>query len=170
MTMVDAPLALVPPDSSVHIRPVRLEDVESLHRECWPERSLASIYHLVVRATRNQQQGRGLGIVVIREEPGRQVAGFGQLTLWTHCGEISDLVIAPLYRNQGLGTAMIQHLVRASSVMHVPCVEIGAAYSNPRALALYRRLGFQDTHIAMLDLGSGHEPVQFLRLKVSDRS
>jgi ribosomal protein S18 acetylase RimI-like enzyme len=41
-------------------------------------------------------------------------------------------------------------------------VEIGAADSNPRALALYRRLGFRDSRRVLLELGSGPELVLYL--------
>jgi ribosomal protein S18 acetylase RimI-like enzyme len=46
--------------------------------------------------------------------------------------------------------------------MHASTLEIGAALSNPRALGLYRRLGFVDGRILDLDLGNGPEPVMYL--------
>jgi len=162
--MSDIPLALQPPDALVTMRPVRLSDAEPLRDQCWPERPFAAVYQLVIRARQNAVQGRGLGIIVMDEA--RMVSGYGQLTLWPGCAEISDLVVMPQYRGQGIGTAMIQYLVRAAREMHVPCVEIGAAMSNPGALALYRRLGFVDDHTVWLNLGEGKEPVLFLRLNL----
>ena len=49
-------------------------------------------------------------------------------------------------------------------VIGIKEIEIGAAMSNPRAVALYRRLGFEDSHTMMLNLGKGKEKVLFLRL------
>jgi ribosomal protein S18 acetylase RimI-like enzyme len=92
------------------------------------------------------------------------VIGFGQLTLWPKCAELSDLVIAAPYRGNGLGTTLVQYLARTAREMHATCLEIGAAYSNPQALALYRHLGFQDQRTLQLDLGDGNEAVLFLRL------
>jgi ribosomal protein S18 acetylase RimI-like enzyme len=162
--MSKLPLALHPPDTNLKIRPVRLTDAETLQHQCWPDRSHLSIYHLVMRAQQNAKQGRGLGIVVMGEEVGL-IKGYGQLTLWPNCGEISDLVVPERYRGQGIGTGMIQYLVRTAREMHVGCVEIGAALSNAGAVALYRRLGFEDSHTMQLDVGDGRETVLFLRME-----
>ena len=162
------PVALQPPDRAVKIRPVRISDTAALNEVCWPERSHGSVYQLVLRAHRNARQGRGLGIVVVDETDSTVLKGYGQLTLWPQCGEVSDLMIGAQYRRQGLGTAMIQYLVRAAREMHVPYVEIGAAVRNEGAIALYRRLGFQDDHTIMLNLGNGRESVLFLRLELTD--
>ena len=164
--MSDIPLALQPPDSLITMRPVRLSDAEPLRDHCWPERPFSAVYQLVMRARQNAVQGRGLGIVVMDEA--NMLRGYGQLTLWPGCAEISDLVVTPQHRRQGIGTAMVQYLVRAAREMHVPCVEIGAAMSNPGALALYRRLGFVDDHTVWLNLGEGKEPVLFLRLNLKN--
>lgn len=156
------PLALLPPDPTVRMRPVLGADADTLHTLGWPERPRASIDQLIVRAQQYAREGRGLGIVVVNAAG--HVRGYGQLTLWPRTGEISDLVVAPADRGRGYGTAMIQYLTRAARDLHAPQLEIGAALSNPRALALYRRLGFVDSHRIQLDLGEGREPIQYLRL------
>ena len=51
----------------------------------------------------------------------------------------------------------------------VRCIEIGAAVANPRAVALYRRLGFRDERQLFLNLGNGNEPVIYLRLELDKR-
>jgi ribosomal protein S18 acetylase RimI-like enzyme len=165
--MNELPLALQPPDSLVTIRPVRVADAEVLQECCWPERPYAAIYQLVMRARQNAIQGRGLGAVTVDNDG--HLIGYGQLTLWPGCAEISDLVVVASHRSRGLGTAMIQYLVRAAREMHVNCVEIGAALSNHRAVALYRRLGFLDDHTVWLNLGEGREPVLFLRLSLTPK-
>ena len=157
------PLALHNPDPNVIIRPVQLTDVDILHRNCWSERPHAAIHQLVVRAQQAARQGRGLGIVVTGKDR-QDIRGYGQLTVWVRGAEISDLVIAESDRGKGLGTAVIQYLVRAARDMRTPLVEIGAAYSNPGAMALYRRLGFEDDHTIMLNLGQGSEEVLYLKI------
>jgi ribosomal protein S18 acetylase RimI-like enzyme len=162
------PIALQPPDQAIRIRPVRISDTSALNDVCWPERSHGSVYQLILRAHRNARQGRGLGIVVVDQTDNTILKGYGQLTLWPQCGEVSDLIIGASYRRQGLGTAIIQYLVRSAREMHVPYVEIGAATRNHGAIALYRRLGFQDDHTITLNLGEGRESVLFLRLSLTD--
>ncbi len=157
-------LAMQNPNPNVTIRPVRLTDVQELHQVCWSDRPQAATYQLIARAQQYAIQGRGLGVVVVGKD--RALIGYGQLTVWPRCGEISDLMIREDQRSKGLGTTIIQYLVRASREMHLPGVEIGAALSNPRALALYRRLGFIDIHSVQVDLGQGLEPVRYLRLEL----
>jgi ribosomal protein S18 acetylase RimI-like enzyme len=161
----NVPLALQLPDPAIYIRSVRIADTSELRERCWPEWSHAAVYRLLTRARRHAQQGRGLGVVV-DNNPG--IVGFGQLTLWPRCGELSDLIVMPAFRRRGLGTTIIQYLVRAAHEMHAPCVEIGAALQNTGAVALYRRLGFQDSHTVMLNVGQGREAVLFLRLELTD--
>jgi ribosomal protein S18 acetylase RimI-like enzyme len=159
----NTPLALQPPTAHVTIRPVRLSDAASLHRDCWPERNFEAVYRFVSRAHYNTVQGRVMAIVATGT--GDSILGYGQFTHWPRCGEISDLMVAESQRSKGIGTAIIQYLVRAARDMDSECVDIGVALSNPRALALYRRLGFRDSHSENLDLGHGSEAVLYLRLK-----
>jgi ribosomal protein S18 acetylase RimI-like enzyme len=94
-------------------------------------------------------------------ESGRAV-GFGQLSRWGTRGEICNLIVSEAWRGQGIGSAMIRRLIGVARENSLADVEIGAALSNPRALALYRRLGFADDRRVMLDLGKGAEPVIYL--------
>ena len=155
------PFALQPPDSRIHIRPARLADALLLQRRCWPERSLDSVQRLITRAQRMARNHYGIGVVVVVEEG---VIGYGQLALWPRCAEISDLVVVEAYRGRGLGTALIQYLMRAAREMQAAAVEIGAALDNVRALALYRRLGFRDERVIRLHLGGSEVAVQYLCL------
>jgi ribosomal protein S18 acetylase RimI-like enzyme len=162
--MESLPLALQQPDPEVRIRPVRMSDTRWLHNHCWPDRPFIAIYHLIDRARYFARQGRGLGLAVVMEDD--TAIGYGQVTLWPRCAEISDLVVAESCRGQGIGTTLIQHLTQAARDMHAPCVEIGAALSNTGAVELYRRLGFQDSNTVMLNLGQGREAVLYLRLRL----
>lgn len=139
---------------------MRLMDIANLQQVCFPERMYTEVYRMVVRVQQNAVQGRGLGLVVLDDDD--TLIGYGQLTLWTHCGELSDLFIVAHKRGQGIGTAVIQHLTRAARDMHIQCLEIGAVMSNTGALALYRRLGFVDSHVT--HFSKPNEEVQFLRL------
>ncbi len=161
--METIPLALKNPDPDMIIRPVQLTDIVLLHKACWSERPQAMVYQLIARAQQIARQGRGLGVVITGQSRD-DVRGYGQLTMWSSTAEISDLVIREDDRGKGMGTALIQYLVRASKEMQAGVVEIGVARSNPRAMALYRRLGFVDNHEIMLNLGQGQEPVLYLKL------
>ncbi len=159
----DRILAFRPPNPHIKIRPVLKTDKMKLVSNCWPERTVLGVQQVIARAQLSARQGRGLGIVVVDQITGDIVA-YGQITLWARAAEISDLIVKESHRGGGIGTAMIQYLLRVAQDMNTPAVEVGAALSNPRALALYRRLGFQDDHIVMVNLGDGYEEVLYLKL------
>jgi ribosomal protein S18 acetylase RimI-like enzyme len=148
-------------DATYVLRRSSPRDAAGLQAACWPEWSLDSIRELLVRVDGIAGQGRGLGVVACIDD---QILGYGQLTLWPRAAEISDLIVTPALRGNGVGTAIITHLIDQARTWHLDCVEIGAALSNPRAMALYRRLGFTEDRIIELDLGSGLEPVMYLSM------
>lgn len=160
-------LALHPPDPAVRLRPVTLDDAEGLRAECWHEYTAARVMEILRIIQRYTEQQMGCGIVVLAED-NTSIIGYGQIMSWTACAEISDLIITPTRRSQGLGTAIIQYLMQAALRLKFPCVEIGVAASNPRALALYQRLGFVHGYQLELDLGQGSETVYYLQMDLSD--
>lgn len=142
------------------IRPVRLYDVDLLYQHCFPENGLQWARELVSRARQIALQGRGLGVVAVGIHDDMPFA-YGQLTIWTRSAEISDLSVREAQRGQGVGSALIDYFIQMAKDSHVQQVDIGALTSNIRALGLYRRLGFVDSHILNLDTG---QQVQYLCL------
>jgi len=161
------PLALQSPPTSIAMRPVRATDTDRLRINCWPNRTFLTVYNLVTRTIRNMADGRGLGLVMVGEDD--VPLAYGQYTLWPTCAEISDLVVAEPLRGQGVGTALIQTLVKRARGRGAEAFEIGVAMDNPRAAVLYRRLGFEDSHTVMMDLERGKEKILFLRLEMPGR-
>lgn len=143
------------------LRRATAADAEALQRSCWTEWPVDVVREVLARVDLLDRQRRGQGIVAAH---GEQVLGFGQLSLWPRVAEISDLIVAPAYRGRGIGTAIIRYLVHLARTWRVSGVEIGAMESNTRALALYRRLGFQDGRTIQLETGYGPETVIYLYL------
>ncbi len=158
------PLALEAPPTSITMRQVRTTDSDRLRNNCWPNRTFLTVYNLITRAVRNAADGRGMGLVVVGTDD--SPLAYGQFTLWPTCAEISDLVVAESLRGQGVGTALIQALVKRARTKGAKAFEIGVALDNPRAAALYRRLGFEESHTVMMDLERGKEKILFLRLEM----
>lgn len=148
-----------PSDSSITIRAVTLDDASALQSACWPNRPHDAIVEFLQRIGKLKQHRRGGGFVAERDGV---ICGFGLLTLWPRTAEISDLIVAPAYRDQGIGSQIITHLTGHARRLHASIIEIGVAMSNPRALALYRRMGFYDHHTLQIDLGNGLETVLYL--------
>jgi ribosomal protein S18 acetylase RimI-like enzyme len=163
-------LALLPPNPAVRLRPVTLNDLDALLLCCWTDRSRDVARWLLTRVIRNQGTGRGAGVVLLAPQ-GERMIGYGQITLWPQCAEISDLFVAEPYRSQGYGTAIIQYLMQQAIHLQASCVEIGAAEHNPRALALYQRLGFVAHRTLLMNLGTDErEPVIYLRMTLPKAS
>jgi len=145
--------------SPVVLRPTHIHDAEELRKQCWPDRPPQAISTLLHRAEKLLAQRRGLGAVALWDDV---ICGFGMLTIWPQTAEISDLVVSPAHRSNGIGSEIIRFLAQHAAAMGASILEIGVACSNPRALALYRRLGFVDHHMIEVDLGNGPEAVLYL--------
>lgn len=163
------PIALQAPTDNWYIRLVLPSDAPKLRKAFWSKRSETYARDKIRRVQQAMSQQRGLGIVVTRSAGADELLAYGQYLCWTRCAEISDLIVAEAYRSQGIGTVMIQYLTRFAVAAGTRCVEIGAARSNPRAVALYRRLGFVDKQTVALDVGQGVEPVIYLGLDVPEK-
>ncbi len=146
------------------LRLVRMEDVPALKHICWPEMPLEAVRAKVANIIARCERGLAWGLVALTEE---HAVGYGQLMRWGRRGEISDLVVGEAWRGQGIGTAIVQRLLEIAREQGMGEVEIGAASSNPRAAALYQRLGFEEKRRLLLELGNGLELVIFfvMRLK-----
>lgn len=127
----------LPPD--VRFRPARIGDLLSLYRSCYQDRPLAQFRDSFQRALRAQAARTRVLLVA---EKGSSLVGSGQLIAYNHKIEIADLIVAEPYRNQGIGSALIEVLIRLAGYTPFEEVEIGVMAGNERALALYRKLGF----------------------------
>lgn len=163
--MSESIAALEKPNPEIHIRAVDINDAAALRADCWSHRSQTGVNERLRRILDLMEQKRGLGVVVEDDE---KIVAYGQIIQWRLSAEISDLIVSETQRSKGLGTAMIQFLIRAMLSTSLHRVEIGAASSNPRAVALYRRLGFVDSHTRMLNVGSGNEEIIYLRLDLKE--
>jgi ribosomal protein S18 acetylase RimI-like enzyme len=158
------------PVITYEMRSVTARDAVALQESCWPDKSLPAVKELLQRVDGLARHGRGFGVVAeIGRGMNRQLIGYAQLTVWPRVGEISDLIVTPAFRDQGVGTALIHYLIEKARIWPMSYVEIGVARSNPRAYALYRRIGFNDNRTITLDVGSGPEEVTYLTMPLSSR-
>lgn len=152
--------------TSYSIRPVRLTDSPQIQQHLWNNLTLEQVVERLKRVQQLTNQGRGGGIVVQYPKGTPPIIAYGQLTRWTNCAEISDLIVVESFRRQGIGTLMIRYLMSMARDTGLTCAEIGVAESNPLALALYRRLGFRDEYTVQANLGAGEETVIYLRKSI----
>lgn len=93
--------------------------------------------------TKQAQKGRALSLIVLAQA---RLIGYGQILHWQGVAEIADLFISEAWRNQGIGTALMHALIAYAQAQKWERVSIGVAHNNPRAHALYTRLGFRHAY------------------------
>ena len=135
---------LLPPDNSsvaLSFRAAKPEDLSPLYHACYSHYALPYFAASYQRILREQKAGHSVQLVA--EVAGQGIVGSGQLVRYTDArAEIADLAVAASWRDQGMGTALIQVLTRIAREAGIRQLEIGVTEDNRRAQDLYRRLGF----------------------------
>lgn len=136
----------------VTFRAARLSDLRALYEACFADRPLPQFGDGFRRSLEAQRAGQRLHLLALSQ---KNIVGSGQLVSYGHNVEIADLVVAPAFRGQGVGTALITTLSRVAAYAGYKAVEIGVMQENSRALTLYQRLGFvEDRHFTLGDSAS----------------
>jgi ribosomal protein S18 acetylase RimI-like enzyme len=142
----------------MEIRHVTPEDVPSIC-DWWQDRTPQNVQELVDRAVRLQECQRGAGFVALCDHI---PCGFAMLTYWVHVAEISDLLVIPAYRGQGIGTRIIKNLLNTAHTAGYPTIEIGVLAKNTRARHLYERLGFKPVRTIQHRVAHGYDDIVYL--------
>lgn len=77
----------------------------------------------------------------VAERDGQLLGGCGVLMIAGE-GNITNVVIAPEARNQGIGTAMLQHLMQEGEREGLMAYTLEVRVSNAAAIHVYEKLGF----------------------------
>jgi [ribosomal protein S18]-alanine N-acetyltransferase len=118
--------------------PERAVEIADLHRRLfnppWPAKDIAVLL----------AHPASTSLVAVAREP-KSVIGFiiGQLA--ADEAEILSVGVAKDWQRAGLGAMLVEGLARASRRGEAKTVFLEVAEDNEAALALYRRLGFQET-------------------------
>lgn len=148
------------------IRPARLEDAETLHRNCFSRMQREEFNRHLVWAFGEAAQGRRVHLVA---EMGEVVAS-GELSILGDEAEIANLVVTGPLQNRGLGTALLQALIHQAALRGVRILEIGVRSSDAGVRALYERQGFRFHRETERLLGEEYASVVYLRQTLTRRS
>ncbi len=77
----------------------------------------------------------------VAQKDGRLLGGCGVLLIAGE-GNITNVVIAPEARNQGIGTGMLRHLMKESEKEGIGAFTLEVRVSNAPAIHVYEKLGF----------------------------
>jgi ribosomal protein S18 acetylase RimI-like enzyme len=58
---------------------------------------------------------------------------------------VANACVAPAYRSKGMFTGVLSHMFEMAKARKLARVELDVSFDNPRAQALYERLGFAIT-------------------------
>ena len=123
------------------------QDLMPLYTAFYLERPILNFRAYFQRQLDRQERRRALWLVV---EAANVIIGSGQCIIYPEVGELANLNVKPDFRNQGIGSAMIELLVELARHIGMSNVEIGVSADNELALKLYCRLGFsQDRTLRM---------------------
>jgi GNAT superfamily N-acetyltransferase len=110
---------------------------------------------LITALNRYLSEADGEGIRFLVYEQDNEILGFAMLFLRqpsqgspkSHIPKISDLYVAESFRSMGIGTIMIARVEELAVAFGHNMMHVGVdPVDNPRALALYQRLGYVPIH------------------------
>lgn len=112
--------------------------------------------------TRWRDRLRALPLNLVAEVEGRpagQVSG-GRVEP-EGAAELISMWVAPQYRGEGVGDALVHAVVEWAAAQGAPEIALTVRVGNDYAAALYRRCGFVDAEIAEVD--AGEPPERWMR-------
>lgn len=116
---------------------------------------LTKVRNAPTQLQRYLSEADGEGIRFLVYEQDNEICGFAMLFLRqpaqgspkSHIPKISDLTVAQRFRSMGIGTIMIAQMEKMAIAFEHNVMHVGVdPVDNPRALALYQRLGYVPMH------------------------
>lgn len=84
-------------------------------------------------------------VALVAENKAQEIVGYASYH-WVHDDSRAStfgICLRQAYRGVGLGQAMIERLIEIAERVGPPVMSLTAQKANPRALALYRKMGFR---------------------------
>ena len=75
------------------------------------------------------------------------------------CAHVEDLFVMPELRSQGIGTRILEHGERLAIERGFTQIGLAVGVDNPRARALYERLGYVDTGFGVFEIGGTYTDI-----------
>lgn len=106
---------------------------------CYSGFSQPRLFADLNRSLQRQARGNSVHLLAFWND---HLVGTAQLIRQGGKSEIAEVVVAHNFRRRGVGTIMVNHLQELAGKKNWLPVEIVVRANNPRARALYERLGF----------------------------
>ena len=74
---------------------------------------------------------------------GDERAGYADMRIIKGESQIYNIAVAPEFRKQGIGEALLDHMVRKSEELGLSIITLEVRAGNEAAMALYEKMGFR---------------------------
>ncbi len=74
---------------------------------------------------------------------GEERAGYADMRIITGESQIYNIAIAPEFRRQGIGEALLAHMIEKSEELGLSLITLEVRSGNEAAMALYEKMGFK---------------------------
>lgn len=123
------------------IREWKYEDIlkiSEMEKECFPKEPWS--YKMLVSSF-GEDSFHG-----VLAEDGNEIAGYGGITVAADCADVANLAVTSIYRNSGIGTAILDGLIEIARGLGVKKVFLEVRVSNSTAMLLYLKHGFKGVY------------------------
>lgn len=86
----------------------------------------------------------GGNIYVAVAECREEKAGYGEIRMVAGEAQIYNIAIAPEFRREGIGEALLRHMINKAEEEGCTLVTLEVRGGNDAAMSLYRKLGFRE--------------------------
>lgn len=125
--------------AEIRIRQAKLYDVPAMARI---ERESFEDYWSPDELTKDVTCSDG-SIYVAVAESGGEKAGYADMRIVAGEAQIYNIAIAPEFRRQGIGEALLRHMVDKSEELGLDVITLEVRSGNEAAMALYEKMGFK---------------------------
>ena len=126
-------------NEEIRIRPAKLYDVPALARI---ERDSFGSPWSAEEITKDVTAGGNVYVAVA--EYGAEKAGYGEIRFVAGEAQIYNIAIAPEFRREGIGEALLRHMIAKAEDDGFNLVTLEVRGGNEAAMALYTKLGFRE--------------------------
>ena len=75
---------------------------------------------------------------------GDERAGYGEIRMVAGESQVYNMAVAPQFRRQGVGEALLEHFIKVSEERGCRCLTLEVRAGNEAAMELYKKLGFHE--------------------------
>ena len=126
-------------NEEIRIRQAKLYDVPALARI---ERDSFGYPWSAEEITKDVTAGGNVYVAVA--EYGAEKAGYGEIRFVAGEAQIYNIAIAPEFRREGIGEALLRHMIAKAEDNGCELVTLEVRGGNEAAMALYTKLGFRE--------------------------